>query len=66
MDEDEKASRDNDHWLVNNLPKFWSACPALRGLLHRTNDTFYRCNRGWTGGLASAGPGQSKQKRGPE
>ena len=33
-----------------------------RGLLHRTNDTFYRCNRVWTGGLASAGPGQSKQK----
>ena len=32
-----------------------------RALLHRTNATFTRCNRVWTGGLASAGPGQSKQ-----
>ena len=30
-------------------------------LLHRTNATFGRSNRLWTGGLASAGPSQSKQ-----
>lgn len=30
MDDDEKAARNNDLWLVNNLLRFWSACPAKR------------------------------------
>ena len=59
MDEDEKASRDNDHWLVNNLPKFWPACPALRVccIAQMTHSAGVTPS---TGGLASAGPGHNK------
>jgi hypothetical protein len=30
MDDDEKAARDNDLWLANNVLKFWFACPTKR------------------------------------